>query len=119
MRRKKALLVEDEESWSDLLTVVLSDAHFTPMRATTAHDAIKLAKKSKPDIVILDLGLPDGSGVSLLEALHDLPGCSRLPVVVLSAYHKEEVGDVDLGDAVFLSKDQGLPPLLAAIGANK
>lgn len=114
-RRKTVLLVEDDESWLDLLTLVLSDAGFDSLQAATAHDGVKLARKHKVDLAILDLGLPDGSGTALMRALHELPGCGELPVLVLSAYHKEEVDDLDLGDATFLTKDKGLPPLLAAI----
>ena len=117
MAQKKALIIEDEDSWLDLLSLVLKDADFTAMRAATAHEAMKIAKRQKLDLVIIDLGLPDGSGVTLLKALQELPACRDLPILVLSAYHREEVSDIELGDAVFLSKDQGLPPLLAAISA--
>jgi DNA-binding response OmpR family regulator len=115
VRGKVALVVEDDDSWLDLLTLVLSDAGFEAMKAATAHDAVKLASRHKVDLAILDLGLPDGSGIALLKALPELPGCANLPLLVLSSYHKEELEDLELGKATFLSKDQGLPPLRAAI----
>ena len=112
---RTALVVEDEESWVDLLSLLLKDAGYEILRAESGRQALKLADENKLDLAIVDLGLPDGSGVDLLKKLQALPGNTRLPIIVLSAYHREEVGDLDLGDALFVSKDQGLPPLLATL----
>ena len=114
-RIKKALIIEDEESWIDLLGMLLHESHFHVTTTSSIKEGLKIAKAEKLDLLVVDLDLPDGFGMDLLKTISEIPGKEDLPVIVLSAYHREEVGDMDFGKAHFVSKDQGLPPLLASL----
>src|SRR5687768_6904311 len=100
---RKALVIEDEDSWVDLLSLLLRDAGFQILKASSAREALKIARTHTLDLAIVDLGLPDASGAELLKWLQELQEPRTLPVIVLSAYHKEEVSDLDLGNAAFVS----------------
>jgi two-component system, OmpR family, response regulator RegX3 len=80
--RRTILLVEDEES----ITVPLSDAlrreGFEPQIAGTAAEALELAQSTKPDLVLLDVMLPDGSG---FDVCRELRARSRIPIIMLTA----------------------------------
>jgi DNA-binding response OmpR family regulator len=114
-RIKRALIIEDEESWVDLLGMLLHESDFHVMTTSSIKEGLKIAKAEKLDLLVVDLDLPDGHGMDLLKTVSELPGKEDLPVIVLSAYHREEVGDLDFGKAHFVSKDQGLPPLLQSL----
>jgi len=116
-KARKALVIEDEDSWVDLLRMVLAEAGYKVLHAQDSRRALAIAETERIDLAIIDLSLPDGFGLDLIEKIHRLPGLENLPVIILSAYHREEVGDLDLGKSFFVSKDQGLPPLLSTVRA--
>jgi two-component system response regulator RegX3 len=80
--RRTILLVEDEESITEPLAAALSREGFDAHAARTAAEALELAPRLAPDLVLLDVMLPDGSGFDVLRALRQ---DSRVPVVMLTA----------------------------------
>jgi two-component system, OmpR family, response regulator RegX3 len=84
--RRTILLVEDEESITEPLTAALAREGFDAHPARSAAEALELAPKLEPDLVLLDVGLPDGSGFDVLRALRK---DSRVPVVMLTARAEE------------------------------
>lgn len=59
--------------------------HYDTLQASDGYSAIAVAQKERPDLIILDLGLPAGDGFGVLKCLHDAETLSNIPVIVLTA----------------------------------
>ena len=81
---KKILLVEDEKTLSEMYQEKFTQAGFKVSLAIEAKKGIELAKKEKPDLVVLDILLPRENGIFFLEELRKDPEIASLPVVVFS-----------------------------------
>jgi two-component system, OmpR family, KDP operon response regulator KdpE len=108
------LVVEDEHAMRRFLTDALSDAGFKTAEANTAALGEQLATEVRPAAILLDLGLPDGDGVTLLRKLR---GWTTTPVIVLSARHREDdkILALDAGADDYLTKPFGTGELMARI----
>ena len=84
--KRTVLLVEDEESITAPLSEALSREGFEPVIAGTATEALELAVSRSPDLVLLDLGLPDGSG---LDVCRELRSRSTVPIIMVTARGEE------------------------------
>ena len=102
---EQVLVVEDDSSIAELLKIVLERQGFIVKIAGTVEAATKSLEDAMPDLVLLDLMLPDGHGLDLLRWLRDDVG-SAVPVVVLTAFRQEEkaLRAFELGAADFISK---------------
>ena len=81
----RILLVDDEPSILDFLSYNLENEGFQIQTASNGRLAVELAKKFKPDVVVLDLMMPEMDGFEFLEAFRKQPGCARTTVVVMTA----------------------------------
>ncbi|MBI5069108.1 MAG: response regulator [Deltaproteobacteria bacterium] len=110
------LLVEDELPVRRFLRAALGSRGYRLVEAGTLREAEQLATSHNPDLVVLDLQLPDGDGVELLTRLR---AWSARPVLVLSARGREEdkVRALDAGADDYLTKPFGAEELLARIRA--
>jgi len=108
------LVVEDEAPMRRFVRSMLVTHGFRVLEAGTLQDAEAAATESPPDLVLLDLGLPDGDGLDLLTRLREW---SQAPVIVLSARGREEdkVKALDAGADDYLTKPFGTSELLARI----
>jgi two-component system KDP operon response regulator KdpE len=108
----KILIVEDDAHIRRLLRVAVERAGYAAGEAATAREALSLADIDKPDIVLLDLGLPDRDGLELIQLLR-----GKAAVIVVSAREDtaEKVAALDLGAADYLSKPFDTDELLARI----
>jgi two-component system, OmpR family, KDP operon response regulator KdpE len=112
----KILVVDDEPPICKLLRTGLGTQGYEVLQAQNGKAALELLA-SKPDLVILDLGLPDVDGLELLKKIRGLQ--NSLPIVVLSS-RGDEVGKVaalDLGADDYVTKPFGMEELLARIRA--
>ena len=114
MIRPTLLLVEDEASLRRFLLPTLAAHGYHVLDAGTAEAGIRLARTHNPDLLLLDLGLPDGDGSLVLE---EVRRWSRMPVIILSARNqeREKVRALDLGADDYLTKPFGAEELLARI----
>jgi|ERR671919_1233716 two-component system cell cycle response regulator DivK len=87
------LIVDDNEKNRKLARDVLSTAGFRTSEAATGAVAIALAVESVPDVILLDLGLPDMSGTEVARQLKSGERTARIPLVALSALSLQEGGD--------------------------
>jgi two-component system KDP operon response regulator KdpE len=112
--REKILVVEDERSIAHFISSVLSANGYEAMQAQLGSQAISMISSWCPDLIILDLGLPDMDG---LEILRGLRTWSSLPVVVVSArtHERDKVEALDLGADDYLTKPFGTDELLARV----
>ncbi len=83
---KKILIIEDEKILSDMYAEKFQQAGFSVILAPEAEDGLEITKKEKPDLIILDILLPKGDGISFLQRLREEPGISLTPVVVFSNF---------------------------------
>lgn len=110
------IVVEDEKQIRRFVRAALEGEGCHVFEAETARQGLVEAGTRKPDLVILDLGLPDRDGV---EFIRDLRGWSELPVIVLSARTAEEdkIAALDAGADDYLTKPFGIGELLARVRA--
>ena len=106
------LIVEDEPQLRRFLRASLSTRGYRLLEAERVSEALMLATSHNPDLILLDLGLPDGDGIGLTQQIR---GWSRVPIVVLSARGREEdkVAALDAGADDYLTKPFGVNELLA------
>jgi two-component system, OmpR family, response regulator RegX3 len=114
--RNTILIVEDEESYQDALNVGLSVEGFVVVGATNIAEARALLLSSKPDLVLLDVMLPDGSGIDYCRELHDT---THIPVIMVTARTSEVdvVLGLEIGAADYVTKPYRLRELVARIRA--
>lgn len=108
------LIVEDEEHIATSLAGVLSDEGYNVFTAGTLKEGLVEAATRSPDLVVLDLALPDGDGLVILK---EIRAYSMLPVIVLSARINEEqkVQALDMGADDYLTKPFGISELLVRV----
>jgi two-component system KDP operon response regulator KdpE len=111
-----AVLVEDEVQIRRFVRAALETENWRVFEAETVKQGLIEAGTRKPDVVILDLGLPDGDG---LDFIRDLRTWSAVPVVVLSARVDEtdKIAALDAGADDYLTKPFGVGELLARVRA--
>jgi two-component system KDP operon response regulator KdpE len=114
--RVQVLVVDDEPQIRKFLRLGLEDNGFAVLEAANADAALRAAVAAQPELVVLDLGLPDREGFEVLERLREW---SRVPVIVLSVRSREseKVRAFDLGADDYVVKPFGMPELLARVRA--
>jgi len=85
MSNKRILIVEDDPDVRHGMHIRLTANHYDTSFAADAVCCISEAQKQKPDLIILDLGLPAGDGFVVMERLKGIPSLAEIPVVVVSA----------------------------------
>ncbi|RKT07393.1 two-component system KDP operon response regulator KdpE [Streptomyces sp. 3211.6] len=112
----RVLVVEDEPQIVRALVINLKARKYEVDAAADGAAALELAAARHPDVVVLDLGLPDMDGV---EVIRGLRGWTRVPILVLSARHSsdEKVEALDAGADDYVTKPFGMDELLARLRA--
>jgi len=108
------LVVDDEPQILRALKTILSSSRFRVLTATTGEQALALAAAEQPDVIILDLTLPDMDGISVCEQIREW---TRTPIIVLSVRDSEsdKVAALDKGADDYLTKPFNIQELLARI----
>ncbi|HEY5920954.1 MAG TPA: response regulator [Kofleriaceae bacterium] len=111
------LVIEDDQQMRRFLRTVLAGQGHTIVEAGTVATGIDEVRRARPDVVLLDLGLPDGDGLAVIAEMR--PAEPRVPVIVLSARGQEgdKVIALDSGADDYLTKPFGAGELLARIRA--
>ena len=111
------LVIEDDPSLVSALSATLKAAGYRPVTARTAAEGLRWYAHYAPDIVLLDLGLPDRDGLTVIA---DIRAKGATPIVVLSARGAEtmKVQALDLGADDYLQKPFGIDELLARLRAG-
>lgn len=108
------LIVEDEPPLRSFLAASLASAGYRPLEAGSGRDALRIAAEQPPDLVILDLGLPDIDGQQVLRQLREW---MQTPIIILSARDQEQqkIAALDHGADDYLTKPFSTGELLARI----
>ena len=116
MDKPRVLVVDDEPQIVRFLKPGLSAGGFDVVVAETAAEAVKLAATQVPDVMVLDLGLPDKDGK---DVIREIRTWSNIPIIVLSARDREieKIESLDLGADDYINKPFGIGELMARIRA--
>ena len=110
----KILVIEDEKNILSFITSVLSSQHYQVVHAATGTEGLSLASSQCPDLILLDLGLPDIDGMEVISKIREW---SSVPILVISARALEDdkVLALDAGADDYITKPFGNSELLARI----
>lgn len=110
----RVLVVDDERAIRTFLRMALTAQGYAVAEAATGAEAVSTVGAWRPDVVILDLGLPDGDGTDVICRLREW---STLPIIVVSVREEEaaKVAALDLGADDYLTKPFGVSELLARL----
>jgi CheY-like chemotaxis protein len=97
---KTVLVVDDEPNVRDYLAQILRDAGFQVQTAADGDEALAMIRSHPPDFISLDLVMPRKSGHKLLYELHKDHTLSQIPVLIVTAHARDELGKGDLEDIV-------------------
>ena len=118
LMKERILIVEDNLQSMRLIEMTLKAKGYTLLEAFDGEEAIEVAVRERPDLVILDIQLPKMSGLEVTKKLRETPGFAHTPIIAITAYamkgDKEKV--IDAGCDLHLSKPintRELPALIA------
>jgi two-component system, OmpR family, KDP operon response regulator KdpE len=116
MSNERVLVVDDEQPIRRFLRVTLTSQAYTVIEAASGQEALSAATTQKPDIIILDLGLPDIDGVEVTRLLRQW---TQMPIIILSVRGSEsdKIAALDGGADDYLTKPFGVGELLARLRA--
>lgn len=111
------LIIEDDAEIRRFLRTTLSAEHYRLQEATTATDGLQLAGIHRPDVILLDLGLPDADGVDVIREVRKWN--RNLPIIILSvrSHERDKITALDAGADDFVNKPFAVGELLARIRA--
>lgn len=114
MNKLTILVVEDDPSVKNLMTTTLRTHDYNFLTAQNGQSAIIQASSHNPDIVLLDLGLPDMDGI---EVIHNIRSWSNMPIIVISARSEDtdKIDALDAGADDYLTKPFSVEELLARL----
>ncbi|HKO79881.1 MAG TPA: response regulator [Chitinophagaceae bacterium] len=114
MNKAEILIIDDEEQIRNLLEITLRTNNYNVTQAATAKEGIIMASNHPPDLIILDLGLPDKDGLTVLQELRQW---HTNPIIILSVQNSEDIiiKALDAGANDYLSKPFRTGELLARI----
>lgn len=114
---QKILIIEDDKSIQKMLKISLQAKGYQTSSVMSVKEGITETAIFQPDLILLDLQLPDGSG---MEVVHNLRGWSKTPIIVVSVISKDEekISLLDAGADDYVTKPFSMGELLARIRAN-
>src|SRR5690349_145787 len=113
----KILIVDDDPDLRVALKLRLRASHYETVNAVDGYSAVTQAHKERPDLIILDLGLPAGDGFVVLDRLHRNPSLADIPVIVLTARDAQSAqsDSFNAGACAFFQKPADNAELLQTI----
>ncbi len=116
MSTEKVLIVDDEQSIRVFLQLTLTARGYETIEAAAGKEAMAKAAAEKPDIIILDIGLPDIDGIEVTRQLREW---TQIPIIILSVRgsEKDKIAALDLGADDYLTKPFAVGELLARVRA--
>jgi two-component system KDP operon response regulator KdpE len=113
----KILIIEDDADTRQLLRIRLEGQGYETAAAADAVGAIQVAREERPDAILLDMGLPGGDGIVVMERLKSFPALEHIPVIVVSAREPSATGAraAEAGAHAYVQKPIDHEALLSAI----
>jgi DNA-binding response OmpR family regulator len=103
---KRILIVEDDAAMRQVLHLRLKSLNYDTVPVADAVNAMSEARKQPPDLILLDLGLPGGGGLNLMQRFQTIPRLAVIPIIVLSARERTAMEQpvLDAGARAFFQK---------------
>ena len=104
--KKRILVIEDEQHISGLVKFILEKKGFEVLQAFAGQEGIEVSKKEKPDLIILDVMMPNMDGFEVADRLKKLKETNSIPIIMLSsaAQIKDRVKGIKSGAAAYITK---------------
>ena len=114
---KRILIVEDDAAMRQVLHLRLKSLNYDTVPVADAVNAMSEARKNPPDLILLDLGLPGGGGLNLMQRFQTIPRLAVIPIIVLSARERTAMEQpvLDAGAQAFFQKPADPDALLQKI----
>ena len=96
---KKILIIDDDPDNLSIISLIVEDNGYTSISAKNGKEGLELAKREKPDLITLDLIMPEKSGIMMFQELKKDPELCDIPVVIVSG--ASEITGVDLKNFIF------------------
>lgn len=114
MNKQTVMIVEDEANITRFISTILKANDYCVITAQNGTDACAMASSHLPDVILLDLGLPDIDGLKVIKRIREW---SNIPIIVVSArdHERDKVASLDLGADDYITKPFGTAELLARI----
>ena len=116
-RQKTVMIIEDEADAADLFSEMMRINGFRVIKMFSSAPAIPIISQEKPDVILLDVMMPDVSGLEVLRYIRREPELASIPVIILSA--KSMPGDIktgiEAGASMYLTKPVGFQDLKQAV----
>lgn len=97
-KKSKILVVDDEEAALDLAEIKLNELGYDAITATNGKDCLKIAKEEKPDLILLDVMMPELDGGGTAQLLLENPETQNIPIIFLTSIISEEEERESLGE---------------------
>ena len=112
--KDKVLIVEDEQSISNFISMILTANGYDTIIVRSGEEALTMIASHCPDLIVLDLGLPDMDGIAIIEKVR---GWSGMPIIVISARSedRDKIDALDAGADDYLTKPFSVDELLARL----
>lgn len=112
------LMIEDASDWIELVQLWLARAGYKRLEsARTGAEGLEKAARETPDCVLLDLGLPDQSGIDVCRKMRALPSLARVPIVLFTGHQQDKLEGLESGADYFVHKSEKPKELLATVDA--
>ncbi|HVS32549.1 MAG TPA: response regulator [Thermoanaerobaculia bacterium] len=118
MARRKILIIEDDPVGRQILHKAVITAGYDVLLASDALSALTETQRGKPDLIVLDLGLPAGGGFAFLQRMKSFPRLAIIPILVVSGQDRaaNEQRALDAGVLKYMEKPASPEDVLAEIG---
>jgi CheY-like chemotaxis protein len=103
---KKILIVEDNPVHTRLIEMTLRAKNYTILKATNGEEALDVATRERPDLIIMDLNLPQMTGFEVTKKLRENPAFRHTPIIALTAYamRKDKEKAIEAGCDMYMTK---------------
>lgn len=116
--KKRILLVEDDQSLQELYEINLKDKEYEVIKASNGQEALAKAVDEKPDLILLDIMLPEIDGFSVLDILKKTPKTQSIPIIILTVLSdretREKCQSYEIED-FFVKSESTIPQILERI----
>ena len=115
--RKKILIVEDNSELLELQRLTLKEAGYVTVTASNGLEALKKARTVSPDLILLDLVLPELDGFAVCESLRQDPATANITIIVLTGLNSDftKFAGIEAGADDYVTKPASLPQLVSKI----